>query len=271
LFGWANSAAMAANLAATAMAGPLYDWGGYAAVAWVSVAVALVHGVLAWSLPAARRVESADETKAFDGGATFVRRYVEMLRGGVREATRHLPVRRLVMIAAALYGLSAFDEYFGLVAREAGASTAQVPLLLALTVAGQFVGTALAGRAASLSRRATTRIVAASGVLLAAGALSGHPAGFVAIAVGYGLTENAVVVADAKVQHAIAGSARATVTSFSGFSSEVVAVVIFATVAAGSSWLSVSVLLAIVSLPVLGIAAAVRSWWPDGGVHGPPS
>jgi len=267
LYGWANAAAMAANLVATAAAAPLYDWGGYAAVGWVSVAVALVHGLLAWSLPAAPRSETADDTKVVDGDRSFARRYAAMLREGLGEAATSRPVRRLLVIAAALYGLTAYDEYFGLVAREAGALTRQVPLLVAVTVAGQLIGTALAGRSANLSRRAMSMVVACSGLFIAAGALSGHPLGFVAIAVGYGLTENAAVVADAKLQDAIAGPARATVTSLSGFSAEVVAVVIFATVAAGSSWVAFSTLLAVVTLPVFGVAIAVRSWWPNTDVQ----
>ena len=263
LFGWANAGAMAANLTATALAAPLYSWGGYELVAWISVAVALVHGLLAWSLPAAPRVDDVDETAQFDGSGSFAHRYVEMLRSGITEATRQRPVRHLVVIGAALYGLTAYDEYFGLVATEAGAATDQVALLVALTVAGQLAGTALAGRTATLPRRAMTVVVVSSGALIAVGALAGHPLGFVAIAVGYGLTENAVVVADAKLQDAISGRARATVTSLSGFSAEVVAVVIFAAIAVGSSWLAVSTLLAIATLPVLGIAAAVRFWWPE--------
>ena len=185
-----------------------------------------------------------------------------MLRGGVHEAMRQRPVRHLLVIGAALYGLTAYDEYFGLVAGEAGATTEQIPLLVAIAAGGQLAGTALAGRTASLSPRWMTVLVASSAVLIAAGALAGHPLGFVAIAVGYGLNENAVVVTDAKLQHAMSGRARATVTSVSGLSSEVVAVAIFASVAAGSSWLAVSTMLAIVTLPAIGIAAAVRSWWP---------
>ena len=262
LLGWANSAALAATLAATAFAAPLHAWAGYTAVGWVSVGVALIHGVLAWSLPPAPRIEEADETTGFDGGTTFFRRYVDMLRGGVHEATRRAPVCHLLIIAAALYGLTAYDEYFPLVAGEVGASTDEAALLVALTVAGQLAGSAVAGHLASLSRRGMTTIVASSGVLIAAGALAGHPVGFVAIAAGYGLMESATIVAEAKLQDVISGPARATVTSLSGLVSEVGAVAVFATIAAGASWLAVSTLLAIVTLPALGIAAAVRSWWP---------
>jgi MFS family permease len=263
LLGWANTAALAATLVATAVAAPLHAWGGYAAVGWVSVGVALVHGGLAWSLPSAPKVEEADGTTGFDGGATFLRRYLEMLRGGVGEATGRAPVCRLLVIAAALYGLTAYDEYFPVVAGEHGASTEQAALLVALTVSGQLAGSALAGRMASVSRRGMTTIVASSAALIAMGALAGHPVGFLAIAAGYGLMESASIVAEAKLQDVITGPARATVTSLSGLVSEVGALAVFATIATGASWLAVSTMLAIVTLPGCAIAVAVRAWWPS--------
>lgn len=263
IIGFANAAAMSANLVATALAAPLFAWGGYAAVAWVSVAVALIHGLLAWSLPSAPKTETADETAGADGERPFIARYASTLRSGIRESVTNPPVRHLLVIVAVLYGLTAFDEYFAVVAREAGASTSDVPLLMAITVAGQVAGTALGGRTVGMSRRTATLVVAAAGAFIAAGALSGHPAGFVAIGIGYGLVENTVVVSDAKLQHSISGSARATVTSVSGFSSEVVAVAVFVTIGAGSAWWSFATMLAVCCIPMLGIAAAVRSWWPE--------
>ena len=113
-----------------------------------------------------------------------------------------------------------------------------------------------------MSRRAVTIAIGSAGALIATGALVRHPAGFVAIAVGYGLTENAGVVSDAKLQGSIEGPARATVTSVAGLSSEVVAVAIFATVALGSAHFSISTMLAIVAVPTIGVAAAARRWWP---------
>ena len=67
LLGLANAAATAASVAAIAVAAPLLAWGGFAAVGWVSVGVAVVHGTLATLLPAAPRSASADATR--DGPA----------------------------------------------------------------------------------------------------------------------------------------------------------------------------------------------------------
>jgi MFS family permease len=266
LLGRANSAATAASVAAIAGAAPLLAWGGFTSVGVASVGVALLHGALARSLPVAPRAESADATKDGDRpageDATLLARYVATLRDGLAEATGNRRVRHLVVIAAALYGLTAYDEYFPAVATEAGASATDVPLLVSLTVLGQFIGSAAAGRTATMSRRAVTIAIAAGGALIAAGALVRHPAGFVAIAVGYGLAENAAVVSDAKLQDTIEGTARATVTSVAGLTAEVVAVAIFATVALGSAQFSISTMLAIVAVPTIGVAAAVRRWWP---------
>ena len=208
LLGRANSAATAGSVAAIAAAAPLFAWGGYAAVGWTSVAVALVHGALAWALPAAPKSESADATKEGNGrgnrNAPFVARYIATLRTGVSEATTHPQVRHLVVIVAVLYGLTAYDEYFPSVAREAGAMSVDVPLLVTLTVAGQFVGSALAGRTARMSRR-RSRSPSRCRALIAGGALARHPAGFVAIAIGYGLNENVAVVSEAKLQDSING------------------------------------------------------------------
>ena len=52
-------------------------------------------------------------------------------------------------------------------------------------------------------------------------------------------------------------------TSLSGLAAEIGAVAIYATVAFGASWFAVSTLLAIATLPALGVAAAVHSWWPS--------
>jgi hypothetical protein len=170
-----------------------------------------------------------------------------------------------------LYGLTAYDEYFGVVAREAGAATVHVPLLLALTVVGQFAGSAAAGLTARLPARAIGALIAISAVLIATGALARHPVGFVAIAVGYGLTENVIVVSDARLQDGIGGPARATVTSLSGVASEVVAVAIFVAVATGTAWTSTSTMLAIVTLPGMAIAVVTCRWWPGSRRSDPTS
>ncbi|MGH8823759.1 MAG: MFS transporter [Jiangellaceae bacterium] len=264
LLGWANSLAMVTTLVGTAAAAPLFALGGYALVGWVSVGVALVQALLALSLPAAPRSVEADETEReelADVAGGFAGRYVAMLRSGLSEVMRRRVVRHGVLIVSML-GLLAFDEYFPLVAREHGAPIETVPLLVALTVAGPAIGTALAGRTARMGGRTMGWALAAAAVLMAMGAMEGRWLGFVAIGVGCGIAANAMIVTEARLQDAITGPARATVTSVSGLFSEVFALGVFAAFALGSVWLAVSTLVVALTVPVLLIAALVPRWLP---------
>ncbi|WP_009477121.1 MFS transporter [Rhodococcus sp. JVH1] len=263
LLGYANSGAMVCNLLATLTAAPLYIIGGYPLVGWVSVGATVVHGSFALLLPAAPRVEEADETlEAADERRGLAARYATMLRAGLGEVTREAVVRRGVLLSAVLIAFLAFDEYFGLLARDGGTSTASVPLLVAITVSGQVVGTALAGRTATMRALAMGRAVALAAILLGGGALLGGVPGFLALGVGYGILGNAMIVSEARVQDAITGPARATVTSVAGLLGEVAAVLIYAGIAVGSLWLSVTTLVAALAVPVLLSAVLVRRWLP---------
>jgi MFS family permease len=267
LMGWANSLAMVATLVGTAVATPLFAVGGYPLVGWVSVGVALVQALLALSLPAARRAVGADgsdldELPGTTGG--LVSRYVVMLQSGLSEVMRHPLVRHAVLIVSML-GLLAFDEYFPLVAREHGASTETVPLMVALTVAGPAIGTALAGRTARMGGRTMAWALAGAAILMALGALEGRWLGFAVIAVGYGIAANVMIVAEARLQDAITGPARATVTSVSGLFSEVFALAVFGTLALGSAWFAVSTMVVALSAPILLIAMLVPRWLPRSG------
>mgnify|MGYP005811662861 CR=1 FL=1 len=171
-------------------------------------------------------------------------------------------MRRLALIAAALMGVSAYDEYFGLLAREAGVATADIAVLVALVGLGEVVGAALAGRTEAWSGSAMSAAVVVAAVSIAVGAASGHAAGFVGVAVGYGIAHNAIVVGEARLQAAITGPARATVTSVTGFLAEVFAVLCYAAFAVGSVWWSVGTIMALMCLPLVAIAAGIRAWWP---------
>ncbi|MFC8047699.1 MFS transporter [Nocardia sp. NPDC057353] len=283
-------------------AAPLYAWGGYALVGWVSTGLAAVHTLAACALPAAPRVvgvadvpedgeivlaeaavpagdtpradserlgtPAASPEAAADAGVGG--RWVAMLRSGIGEALTHRRVRRGVLLGAALYGITSYDEYFGLLAAAGGATTAVVPLLVGVTVVGSLLGSLAAGRTENLSGRTLGALVGAGALLLAAGSLAAGGvggavavlAGFLAIAVGYGVGVNAEVVADARLQEAIDGPARATVTSVSGLLSEVVALAVFGFVALATAVLSLPVTMALLGLSVLGIAAVTPRWLP---------
>ncbi|WP_171048158.1 MFS transporter [Nocardia cyriacigeorgica] len=204
-----------------------------------------------------------------------ITRYLSMLRSGLAEATRVRTVRNGVVLGALLYGITAFDEYFALVAGEAGVATAVVPVLVAITVVGSLIGSVTAGRTETMRARTMGIAVAVAGVLFIAGAVvvglaTRWPAamyvlagsGFVALGVSYGVIYNAGVVAAARLQDAIEGPARATVTSVSGLLSEVVSLAAFGFVALVTVWLSMSATVALIGLGVLAIAAVTPAWLP---------
>lgn len=203
-------------------------------------------------------------------------RYLTMLKAGVGEAVRVRAVRCGVLLEALLFGITAFDEYFALLAEEAGVSTAVVPLLVGLTVLGSLTGSVLAGRTEGMSGRTMSVAVGFAGLLFFAGALvaglaTGRPdavypltgLGFTAIGISYGIVYNAGIVAGARLQDAIEGPARATVTSVSGLLGEVFALVVFGFAALVTLWFSMSTLLALLGGSILAIATLAPRWLPS--------
>ena len=201
--------------------------------------------------------------------------YLSMLRTGVAEAIRVRAVRNGVMLGALLFGITAFDEYFALLAQQVGVATAIVPLLVGVTVLGSLVGSVLAGRTEGISARTMALAVGIGGLLFVSGALATGLAvrwpgavyalaslGFTAIGASYGIVYNASIVAGARLQDAIEGPARATVTSVSGLAAEVVALAVFGFAALATMWLSMSTTVALLGALLLAIAVVTPSWLP---------
>jgi hypothetical protein len=164
-----------------------------------------------------------------------------------------------VLLAAAVPAFLAFDEYFGLLAHDLGASLTAIPLLVALTVAAQAVGSALAPR---LPLHRLGPVLVGAGLLVAAGAAVQRPGGFVAVAVGYGALQAAIVVAETDLQHRIRGTARATVTSVSGLLSELGAITLYAFVAVGSGVASMPALITVLALVVVVLGVSTLRLHP---------
>jgi hypothetical protein len=202
-------------------------------------------------------------------------RYLLMLRTGVAEAVRVRPVRHGVVLGALLYGITAFDEYFGLVAGEAGVATSFVPVLVGVTVVGSLLGSLLAGRTEVLPARTLAWALGAAGVLFGAGAVVAGLAvrwpgavylctglGFASIAAAYGVVYNAAIVAEARLQDAISGPARATVMSVSGLLEELLSLAVFGFVALATLWLSVSSTIALLGVAILALGVLTPFWLP---------
>jgi MFS family permease len=267
LIGWAHSTAMMANLVATASAAVLVQVAGYSLVGWTSVGFAGCQGALAATLPVSYRARHAhdrdhDDESALAGTEEAASQYLRMLRAGLAESRHHPDVRRVLLLAAVMVGLTTYDEYFPLVARDHGVATATVPLLIAITVGGQVVGTALTGWSARFGSRTIGTVLGLGAVLVTLGVLISPYAGFVAIAVGYGLANNAMLVGETRLQDTITGPARATVTSVLGLLEEIVALACFAAFAIGSRWLGFPTLVALFGIPAVMVALAVARWLP---------
>ncbi|MGN9914275.1 MFS transporter [Phytohabitans sp. LJ34] len=248
--GLAQTTALVAELAAMVLATPAFLLGGYPLVGLASILVSLAVVPVALSFPEASRVEET-------GGS-----YAKTLRAGLAEVRANRTVSRAVLLYAVVTGMGAIDEYLPILAREMGAATAFVPLLFVLPVAAMAVASALAERWAHLSAARLAAIVAVGGVLLAAGATAGHPAGMVAVALGFAALELFDILTEARIQDAIAGPARATVLSVAGFGQEIVALAVYAGFALGSAVLSVPVLLAMVGVPLVLSGGLTRRWLP---------
>lgn len=279
--GRAEALSAVGALAGTALAAPLLALGGYPAVGWASVAVCLASAALAARLPgeppgrpaeaapgapgapAAPDPAPAPDADAAPGPAPDAAPdagYVATLRAGVREAVRNHAVGRVVLVLVVLTGLTAVEEYFGLLAVGL-TSPATLPLLLLVPAAGYAVGAELGGRFGALAPGRVAPVVVAGLALFAAGALIRHPLGFVALGVGFGFVSFAIVVAAARLQETLTGP-RATVTSVANVGEEVVALAVFGAFGAASGSVSLPVLTALATVPALALAVRIPRWLP---------
>jgi hypothetical protein len=209
------------------VAAPVLALGGFAALGAASAAACLLGAAVGASLP-----EHRGDRDPEDGDAPS---YGALLRAGVTEARSAPAVRAAVLLVPAVTAIwGSLDEYLPLLAVEAGATTADVPLLGLLVYAGVAAGGLAAGAASRLPSRRLALVVLMAAAALAAGAATGVVAGFVLIAVSFAGFQALTVAADARLQDAIGGEARSTITSLAGLATEVAVLGIFALYAAGS-------------------------------------
>jgi MFS family permease len=218
LLGRVRAAELLAQLPTAGLATALFAAGGYRLVGWVSVGTCLVTAALATLLPEAPRTEQADD----DGPG-----YLATLRAGLAEVTASPALRGAVLAVALLGGLDALEEYFPLLAGHWGVPVVAIPAaLLAIPVAGA-AGAALGGRFGGLGPAALTATLGAGVALLGAVGLWQRPAGLAGVAVFYGLYRLVWLVADARMQERIAGTARATATSVAELGVEVTCLLVY--------------------------------------------
>lgn len=246
VIGTSGTVKLLVGVGATLAAAPLLIIGGFPLVGWVSAAVCVGEAVLSWTLPERPRTSRV--------GAGF-RGYLGTLRAGLLEARRNRPVFALLIVLVGL-GLGAFDEFVPLLLDGQGVPTALIPILLA----GQGVLAAAAswaaGRTTAFPERwlVPTVVLIIGAVALAAGALADHPAGFAGLVVALTATTFVTVHAQIRLQHAITGDARATVTSVAGFGGECAALITYGAIAGLSVGLPITAAVAAMAIPMLLLA-----------------
>ncbi|GAB3353635.1 MFS transporter [Modestobacter lapidis] len=246
VYGWVSAMELLSQLPTALLAAGLYALGGFPLVGWASVAGCLVAAGLAARLPEAPRPPAT--------GPDDEPGWWAVLRSGVTEAVHRPAVRAAVLLVVLLGGLDAVEEYFPLLARDWGVPVAVTPLaVLGIPLAGA-AGAALGGRATAWRPRTLTVALGCSGAALVVAAALAAAAGLVAVAVGYALYRLVLVVAESRLQAAIEGPARATVTSVSGVGVELAALAVFAGYALGG--------LAAVAVLSLLLAAALPRLLP---------
>lgn len=253
MLGRAGAAEGVAQLLATAAAAPLLAIGDFRLVGALSVVACLLQVPVAFGFPEAPRAQVV-------GG------YLRTLRTGVGEVVRQPALRRVVLAAGLVPGLLAFDEYLPLLAREFGVPDVQVPMLLLVPLVAMTVASLLVGARRFVRGIAVPLLLA--GGLVCAGALAGSAPGVVVVGLAIGAYQVTRLVLDARLQDAVTGDARATVTSVAGVLSEAGAITVLAGFAVGANVLDIEWLFVIdggaiiVTAVVLALALRPRAF-PD--------
>ncbi|MEO3869863.1 MFS transporter [Nonomuraea sp. B12E4] len=252
VMGRATSIGLVGAASAMGLAVPVFAAGSYLAVGAASVLACVLCAVMALALP-----EHRTRGGGADGG-----RYWAILRAGVEQARTDRGVLHAVLLLAfvtAIWG--ALEEYVPFLAAEAGAAKAAIPLLVLLVWLGATAGGLLSGVAARFGFRRFALTIALAALAMAAGAISGHVAGFALIAVAFGAFQLAGVVADARLQERITGESRATVTSVAGLGDGLLTVAVYTSYGAMSPYVSHGTTFALLILPyaLIALFAARRS------------
>lgn len=257
VMGAAQACGVVAVGVSTVVAVPVAAWGGYRAVGAASVAACLVAAAAAWSLPEGPRAEPGG------GGGEDGDGYLAVLRAGVGEVLASRVLLGAAALVAALPAVwESLEEFVPLLAAAHGVGAVSVPWVVAAVWAGVAAGGLLAGRTAGLPARVLGAGTAAAGVAAAVGALWGAAPGWVLLAAAFGWLQAASVVADARLQEAMSGARRATVTSVAGLGSEVAALAVLAGYAGVFPAAGHAGAFAVLAALYLLVGAA---WWRCGG------
>ncbi|GAA2646022.1 MFS transporter [Nonomuraea recticatena] len=245
VMGRARSVGLVAVALSMAVAGPVFAVGGYTVVGVASVLACLACALVALTFTE-RRAAAHDEDPTG---------YLDTLRAGLAEARTSPKVRSALLLVPAVTAIwGELEEYVPLLARESGAATTAVPLLVLLVWVGATSGGLLATYGSRMRARGFAAVLAVGGLALSLGAITGHPAGFAGIAVAFAMFQLGGVLADARLQERITGPSRATVTSLAGLVTDLCTILALLVYGAASLVLPHSALFALFGVPYLVIA-----------------
>lgn len=246
VMGRASAAGTVGVVSAMAVAAPALAVGGYPAVGVASAVASLLTALVATAFPEHRQARGDEEEHVA---------FTATLRAGLAEVRRSRSVRVALVISAVVAAIwGSLEEYTPLLVLGTGVPVAGVPLFELLIWSGVAVGGLLTGRAERLGRVGFATLLAAAAVVTAGGALIPHPGGMALVAVAFGGFQVATVLADARLQHAITGPSRATVTSVAGMNTDVATIAVYGCYAALASATGHAGAFVLLSAPYLLVA-----------------
>ncbi len=191
--------------------------------------------------------------------------YLATLEAGLHEVRDSVTLRRPILyLCTAALAYEVGEEYFGPLLDEVGFPLALVGLITALTHLARAGGSFLAERLRTRHQGGVSALYALAGLLLATAALSRGWLAMTTLTLFAALTAAAKVLLQSRLQHAIEGHARATITSVVGLGQELVGLPLFlaiGAIATRTGWATSFVLLAAsltVGSLVLGINGRER-------------
>jgi MFS family permease len=247
VMGRARAARLVGTVASLGLAGPVFAQGGYAAVGAASFLACVLTAVTATRFPEHRvRPDGADHS------------WATTLRTGLAEVRGDRSVRgALLLIPAVAAVWGALDEYTPLLVRDIGVAEATVPYLIMLIWAGVTVGSFLTGPVERLGPAGLAALLAGAALALAVGAAARSLAGIALVSLAFAGFQLAEVLADARLQHRIDESRRATLTSVAGLGTELATVATFGVYALLGSELAHSTVFAVLAIPYVVTALAL--------------
>jgi hypothetical protein len=174
-------------------------------------------------------------------------------------------LRAVLLVPAVMSIFLALEEYTPLLAAAGGATEAEVPWWQAVVWLGMTAGGVVAGRLHRLGARSLGALVACAALAIVAGALTARASGLVLVAAAFGLLQIAGVLAQTRLQAAVAGPARATVTSLASLGEELCALPIYLGYGLLADAGSDGRAFAVLTVPYLAVAAWIA--WPGTKVH----